>query len=187
MKIIELSKKHFLEKFEKGKSQAFPFLPRHVENVEMWAKKLLVDYPETDREILFVSVWLHDIGQTIGNKSTDHAVKSEREARKFLSSLKYSKAKIDKVAHCVRSHRVKDVLPKTIEAKILVASDSASHFTDINYIVHLTDKSDKFGRSYTKAKIERDFRDINILPGLRKELTPLYKAWKELFKAFPKL
>lgn len=183
--VIIKAKKHFLDKFEKGKETTYPYLSRHVETVEKWANKLLRGYPEANKEIVLLAVWLHDIGQTFGNVDEDHAKKSEIEARLFLTSVGYPKDKIDAVAHCVRAHRRKDVKPKTIEAKVLVASDSASHFTDINYIVHLTDDSKGHDRDYAISKIERDYRDLDILPNLKEELTPLYRAWKELFKVFP--
>lgn len=181
--IVEEAKKYFLEKYEQGRGKAFSFLPRHVENVEKWAKKLLGNQPQADKEVVLVSVWLHDIGQTVGDKSEDHAVKSEAEARTFLTSQNYPKEKIEKVAHCVRAHRCKDVQPKTLEAKILAAADSASHFTDINYIVHLSEE----GRKFVEEKIERDYRDIGIFPELKDELTPVYKAWKGLIKVFPEI
>lgn len=157
------------------------FLPRHVENVEKWAKNLLLKYPEADNEVVLVSVWLHDIGQALGRRSEDHAIKSEIETKNFLKKLNCPEDKINAVAHCVRAHRCNDILPKTLEAKILAGADSASHFTDINYIVHLTDD----GREYVNSKIERDYRDIGIFPELQKELSPVYKAWKELIKVFP--
>ncbi len=185
MDIVEKTKQHFLDKFEAGKADAYPYLPRHVETVEKWANKLRKDYPEADKEVVLVSVWLHDIGQTFGDRNKDHAKKAETEARAFLKDLQYSDIKTDAVAHCVRSHRCRDVQPETIEAKILAAADSASHFTDINYIVHLTDDSKEHGREYATEKVERDYRDLGILPGLRDELSPLYKAWKQLFNVFP--
>lgn len=183
--VVGMAKKHFLEKFDAGKADAYPYLPRHVETVEKWAKKLLRSWPKANNEIVLVSVWLHDIGQTFGDIEVDHSKKAETEADIFLTSLSYPRHKIEAVGHCVRAHRCNDVQPATIEAKILAAADSASHFTDINYIVHLTDNSKEHGRDYAIAKIERDYRDLDILPNLKQELTPLYNAWKELFNVFP--
>lgn len=99
----------------------------HVPEVEKWANKIAASYPEADIEVLILSVWLHDIAYYIGDEYEDHAIKSERLAREFLTSEGLGKEKIDKVAHCVRSHRNKDVAPESIEAKILTVADSASH------------------------------------------------------------
>lgn len=90
-----------------------------------------------------------------------------------MGKLNYPKEKINEIAHCVRAHRCKDM------------ADSASHFTDINYIVHLTSQESDYDRHYVEDKIERDYRDIGIFPELKKELTPIYKAWKKLIKVFP--
>lgn len=60
--IIKETKKHFFDRFEKEKANAYAFLPRHVENVEKWAKNLLRRYPKADKKVVLTSVWLHDIG-----------------------------------------------------------------------------------------------------------------------------
>ena len=36
------------------------------------------------------------------------------------------------------------------------------------------------------GKIERDYRDIGLFPKIKKEITPLYTAWKKLLEAYPK-
>lgn len=178
--LISQARGHFLKSFKKS-SGGYPYLPRHVKEVEKWAKKILKDHPEADQEIVLLSVWLHDIGQTLGGKENDHAVKSEAEVKRFLTRLNLAPERVKKVAHCVRAHRCRDVQPKTLEAKILAAADSASHLTDINYLVHISDGL----RDYTFAKLERDYRDISLIPKLKKELTPLYQAWKTLLSVYP--
>lgn len=159
----------------------YPFLPRHIKEVEKWANFLLETNPEADREVVMISVWAHDFGHMFGDRDEDHAVKSETEIRRVLSGTPLSQEKINQVAHCVRSHRRRDVEPSTLEANILAAADSASHMTDINYIVHL---SEGLG-DYVAGKIERDYRDISEFPQLQEKLTPLYLAWKQVLKAYP--
>lgn len=179
--IIEKAKLHFLETFEKKKDPIYLYLPRHVAMAENWAKKILQYHPEAEGEIVLLSVWLHDIGWAIGGQEIDHAIKSEIEARRFLSGLGFASEKTERVAHCVRAHRCKDVQPETLEAKILAVADSASHMTDINYIVHMSDGL----RDYAFAKLERDYRDIGLFPELQNQLTPLYQAWKQLLSVYP--
>jgi len=179
--LIKKAKSHFYKTFLKRKNPFYPYLLRHVSEAEKWAKKILSLYPQADKTIVLVSVWLHDIDQEVEKNGGDHAVASEKEARSFLSSLGVDSSIIERVAHCVRSHRNRDVKPKTLEAKILAAADSASHFTDIVYVVHLADGI----KTYVEGKIERDFRDVSIFPELSKEIEPLYRAWKELIKIWP--
>lgn len=179
--IIEKTKTHFLETFEKKKDPLYAYLPRHVAEAEKWANKVLQKYPEADKEVVLLSIWLHDIGQALGEENEDHAVKSEVEARCFLSKLGLAPEEIEKVAHCVRTHRCKDVQPETLEARILAAVDSASHMTDICYIDMISEKS----KQATLEKLERDYRDADLLPGLQEEIAPLYESWKKLLNAFP--
>ena len=177
---IEKAKTHFLEAVEEGDPD-YPYFPRHVLGVEKWVKKILKDYPKADREIVLLSVWLHDIGRVIGDKNIDHALKSEAEARRFLSKMKVSPERIEKVTHCVRAHRCRDVQPESLEAKILAVADSASHMTEFAYIVMLEFVS----KEEVIEKLDRDYRDAGLFPEVQKEITPIYKAWKELLKAYP--
>lgn len=185
--LIEKAKKHFLESFEKRKSSVYSYLPRHVAEAEKWAKKVLEKNPEADKNVVLLSVWLHDIGQLIkiNNMSwdgkNDHAVLSEMETKRFLEELGLNSDLVAKVAHCVRAHRCKDVQPETLEAKLLAAVDSISHMTDICYM----DMFSKFPKADIFAKIERDYRDAGLFPELQKEIKPLYEAWKQLLKVCP--
>lgn len=175
------AKTHFVTTIKKA-GPKYDYLLRHLPQVEKWAKKLLVMYPNANKEIVLLGVWLHDIGQVVGNKEVDHAIKSEKETRSFLKGLGANAQTIEKVAHCARSHRCKDIKPNTLEAKIITAADSASHMTDIVYI-DMFNKGDFEGGM---QKFERDFRDVGVFPELQKSLKPLYEAWKKLLEIYPK-
>lgn len=176
--LIEQTKNHFLELYKQSGDKN-PY-PEHVTTVEGLAKKMLKDYPNAEKEILLLAVWLHDIGAFLGDREI-HEINSEKEARKYLATLCLDGDKIEKIAHCVRAHRCKDVQPITIEAKILAVTDSASHLIDGPYI----NMKLKFGKNAVLEKLERDYRDIGLLPKVKKELMPLYKAWKNLLEILP--
>lgn len=36
-------------------------------------------------------------------------------------------------------------------------------------------------------KLERDYRDLEMFPEIKKELTPLYEAWKAVLNAYEKV
>lgn len=177
--LLKKVRRHF---FRSVKSSCYPvtYLYRHMEEIEKWARRLLKEFPKANRRIVLCAVWLHDIGQTFGSRGRDHAVKSEKEVRHFLKSVGASPETIDRVAHCVRAHRCKDVQPLTIEAKILAAADSASHFTDTVYF----DISALTSKQAALKKLERDYRDVNLLPGLRRAVKPLYEAWRTILSAY---
>lgn len=158
-------------------------LKSHIPEAEKWAKLILSEHEEADQEIVLLAVWLHDISHYIGKKDSDHAVRSEKMAREFLTKEKYPTEKIEKVAHCIRSHRCRDIQPETVEAKIMVCADSASHMTGYSYI----DVMHRGNFSYVESKIERDYRDVGLFPEVQTKLTPLYKIWKKLSREYEKL
>jgi len=190
--IIIKAKSEFLKSMKKAKNDKFR-LGFHVFEVERWAKYMLNRHKEADAEIVLLGVWLHDIGQYQGiskkvNEAEDHAISSEKAARIFLENNKYPKEKMIKVLHAVRAHRCKDVLPETIEAKIVACCDSASHFTDGVYIrlIMAFDK-EKRDRNYVLGKIDRDFRDLAMFPEIQKKLEPVYHSWKILLENYLKI
>ncbi len=173
---------HFINSVKQA-GMEYSYLLRHLPQVEKWAKKLLSSYPQADEEVVLCGVWSHDIGQVVGDKEADHAVNSEIEILRFLTEQGAKSDFIDKVTHCARSHRCKDVQPNSLEAKILAVADSASHMTDIVYL-------DMFSRGdYELAlgKLERDYRDVGIFPELQQTIKPLYDAWKQLLSVYPKV
>ena len=179
--LIDKTRTHFLEELSKFPLQVND-LQRHVEQVEIWANKILSKHSEINSEIVLSSVWLHDIGKLTENENVDHAVSSEEEAITFLKSLNIDKKTIDSVAHCVRAHRCKDILPATPEAKLLAAADSFSHMTYYVYVIYATEK----GPDQAMAKLERDYKDLEYFPEFKNEIEPLYKAWKSLLVSWPK-
>lgn len=182
--MIEEARIHFLKAISEG-TPIYPYYARHVEEVERWTRKILPLFPEADIEIVSLAVQLHDIGHADGKYWEDHAAKSEDKTIRFLSERNYPTDKIQKVAHCVRAHRCRDVQPTTVEAHVLAVADSASHMTDFVYIVMLG--QEHLPKKDVLEKLERDYQDIQWLPGqLRREIEPLYDAWKRLIEVFPK-
>lgn len=180
---VSATREHFIKTLAEG-NPIHKLFPYHVEQVEKWALRILEFHPEANKEVVLLSVWLHDIGQADKEHHNTHEIYSEQEAGRFLPTLGLPQEEIDMVAHCVRTHRCKpDALPKTIEAKIVAAADSASHLTDIWYVLMLNQGNSK---EDVIQKLERDIRDVQLLPEpLLKQLTPLYNAWKEVIRSFP--
>lgn len=77
-----------------------------------------------DLEVLALAALLHDVARPLEDKGIveDHAKESAKIARRFLTSLKYSK--VDEVVHAIEAHRFsRPPEPKTLEAKILSDAD----------------------------------------------------------------
>ncbi len=90
---------------------------------------LLAKYEkDVDLEILIPSALLHDIARVKESRDNsgeiDHAVLGAEMAEDILRSLRYEEEKIEKIKHCIITHRFRTGNePKTIEAKILFDSD----------------------------------------------------------------
>lgn len=94
---------------------------------------------------------------------------------------------VKKVLYCIRSHRCKDVLPQTLEAKIIAFIDSASYLTSYMYFdMAMSDKAkgEEF-KAYSKAA--RDYRDLELFPEVKNELNGLYEAWIKLLNEYEKI
>jgi len=170
--VVEVARQYFLNLVEHVRKE-YPrvgFYPDHVHEVERWALKILTDHPEADSEVVLLGVWFHDSGNLVGDKNIDHAIRSEEYTRLILSNEKFSTEKLN-------------VAPQTLEARIVAAADSASHMTGDAYV-----PSSGMKRTITSSlgKLDRDYRDIALIPGLQEKLTPLYEAWKTLLSLYPK-
>lgn len=159
----------------------------HMPEVEKWAKYMLKKYPQADGEVVLLAVWLHDLGHYPLPTEVDHAVRSEQRAKEFLEKENYPKDKIDKVLHCIRSHRCRDVIPNSFEAKIVACADSASHMTESMYFDMAKEDKQNNCEFRVYAKMERDYRDLASFPEIQNELRELYAAWEKLIKIYEKI
>lgn len=159
----------------------------HIPMVVRLSKQLLKTHPEADKNITVLGAWLHDSGHIwggIGNypdNKQDHAVTGEIKAKEILHDFGADSQTIEKVSHIVRSHRNRDVAPKTIEAKIVVAADSGAHFYGGTYdnILKNSKGTLKEKAGYSLEKLERDWRDVSVFPELAEKLKENYKTIKE--------
>lgn len=184
--IVKKAKTKFLKMVSDFGADPYHLLP-HVREAEKWAVFMLKKYPQANKEIVLLAVWLHDIGHYPIPTDTDHAVRSEQRAKEFLKDEKYESKKMNEVLHCIRAHRCRDVIPKSLEAKIIAFADSASHMTDSMYFYVAKDDKEKKKNFRVYAKMERDFRDLSLFPKIQSKLIGLYGAWKNLIREYEKL
>jgi hypothetical protein len=179
--LIEKAKQLFLANLDDFKTDPWD-LRVHLQELVKWAMKILNQYPEADKDVIMLTVWLHDIGH-YPIPDGDHAVVSESAARKFLSTEKVNTELAENVLHCIRSHRNSDVKPESFEAKLFAMIDSASHFTYLPYI-----RMTREGRSKdAMEKLERDYRDLEPFPKIKTEITPIYTELKRLLNELKKI
>lgn len=120
-KVKRIAQTYFNELNETDFSHSFS----HVQRVTNLA--LNIGKKEgADMEILEIASLLHDIGRKNQDNGlvSDHAEEGAKIARGILEKLNYPNIKIDRVCHCILTHRWQiNGKPKTIEAKILQDAD----------------------------------------------------------------
>ncbi|MFA5985787.1 MAG: HD domain-containing protein [Parcubacteria group bacterium] len=159
----------------------------HVPEMEKWAHFMLRRYPNADAEVVLLAVWLHDIGHYPVPTEEDHAVRGEIRARDFFEKENYATDRMHAVLHCVRAHRCRDVMPETVEAKVVAFIDSASHMTDAMYFNMMKEDKEKNAQFRVYAKMERDYRDLGFFPEMQEELRGMHDAWKNLLQEYEKI
>lgn len=100
----------------------------HVMRVYNMSLNLAKYEKDVDMDILIPAALLHDIARVEESEDVtgeiDHAVLGSEIAAEILKSLEYEEDKIEKIKHCIITHRFRTGNePSTIEAKILFDSD----------------------------------------------------------------
>jgi len=94
-----------------------------VHNLSMHIGKI----EHANLEVLNIAAFLHDIGREIQDKSEGkhcHAEIGAVLAREILNKYEYPEEFIDKVIHCIETHRFRGKkIPDSLEAKILFDAD----------------------------------------------------------------
>ena len=99
---------------------------QHVYRVLYNALEIAKAESEVDYDILIAACLLHDIGRPdqVANPSLCHAEVGSEKAYRFLLGLGMTEAFASQVRHCILAHRFrKNLLPQTIEARILFDAD----------------------------------------------------------------
>ena len=154
----------------------------HVTIVVKYSK-FLAEKLNADKEVVELAALLHDIGRVkFGPK--DHEITGSSEAEQILKEFNYSQDVIDKVKHCIDTHRAdKTSTRNTIEAEIIANADAMSHFDAVPALLRTSlrindDNLDK-AMKWVSKKIERDWEDMT-LPIVREMMKDKYEAIKLL-------
>ena len=186
-KVREIVKKE-CEATKKGDAQGWDwrFYKYHIIPVVKYAK-LLAKKLNADEELAELGALLHDIG-AIKFGGENHDITGIPEAEKILKELNYSQKIIDEIKHCIESHRAsKNILPKTITAKIVANADAMAHFDTILVLIQIA--LEKNNNDFKKAsewiyeKVERDWNKKLTIPVAKEMMEEKYKAIKLLLNS----
>lgn len=118
-----------------------------------------------DKEILNISALLHEIGRIIKGRE-DHHITGAEIAEKKLRELNYPEEKIEKIKHCIFSHRgSSNIKRETGEAKILTEADAIGHFNSVPALllsgVIYYNQSWEDSIKITREKLKRSYNKLS--------------------------
>ncbi len=142
--------------------------------------KILAKKMGADEEVVEIAAWLHDITRLNGGDETHH-ITGPVEAERILKGLGYPQDKIERIKHCINSHRgSQSIKRETVEAECVASADAMCHFDTIvplfylNMVKHSRDIEET--RNWMKDKVERSWK--KIIPEAREIVKDKYEAAK---------
>jgi len=171
--------RRYVETECKKPSSKYGYAPFHDHFVPVHKyAKMLAERLGADVEIVELAAWLHDIGSIIHGRENHHQSGSQI-ARAKLKELGYPSDRIERVAHCILSHRgSQQINRESLEAKIIAEADAMSHFDDITGILQAAFVFEKQSRSEakesTRRKLQRSWEKLS--PSAKELVRPKYDA-----------
>ena len=157
IQIMDRVKEFVEEEIKKPDAHYKEAFDTHIKVVVQYCLEL-AEKRNADKEIVGIAAWLHDIGSIRGDYANHHLIGGEI-ADKLLNNLGYPRDKIERVKHCIMSHRGSVVMKrKSVEAQILVDADAMSHFDDIDDVISRFFDGDKINML---AKLERSYAKLS--------------------------
>ncbi len=156
----------------------------HISKVREYALELAKE-EGADAEIVEISVLLHDITKVRGEDIKMHHESGQREAERIMKEMGYEQDKIERVKHCIFSHRATQKIPReTIEAQCLADADAMSHFDiidDLFYTAYVTEGLNTYeAKEWVRGKLERSWN--KMAPKARGMAKQKYEASMLLLK-----
>ena len=158
------------------------FYDKHLLAVEKNANFLLKKLPQADREIVLLGVWLHDTQRVRGIRG-DHQKIGAIEAKKIMLEYGYSSDKIKRVQAVILSHSCDNLMPKTLEGKILATADAMTHYVNDFYLQIATTGQRNLVefKAWALEKLNRDYNKKIFFPFAKKEIRERHLILMKLF------
>lgn len=131
---------------------------------------------------------LHDIADAVtARRDPDHEAKSLLMAEELLRASGFNLADTEFVVNeVIRPHSCKELMPTTLEGKVMATADGAAHFLTDFYPLfcwrHYGPQDDyQVFKAWMLAKMEKDFTKKLFFDDVKQEVKPHYEALKLIF------
>lgn len=163
------------------------FVKWHLEIVDKIATELCDYYPQADRDLVELLVWLHDYGKII---DFDNQYAMGNASRQKLTELGFSKSIVEQAVTYIETLDKKlelDIKQAPIEVQIVSSADGCSHMVGPFLTIFWNEASDRTfaGKEFTElmqlniTKIEKDWKYKIVLPEARKAFKQRYQFLRE--------
>jgi putative nucleotidyltransferase with HDIG domain len=141
-----------------------------------------------DAELAVAGALLHDIADAVmPRKNSGHEAKSLQMADELLRGNGFSPKESEYVLReILKPHSCKDLMPTTLEGKVMATADGAAHFLTDFYLLfcwrHYGPSRDyQAFKEWVRAKMEKDFNKKLFFDDVKREVLPHYEALKLIF------
>lgn len=164
------------------------FVKWHLEIVDRLAKELLGFYPDADKDLVEVMVWLHDYGKILDfdNSYQTTLAAGKQKLLETGFSEQFAQKAVDYIDILDKKLEI-DLNQAPIEVKIVSSADACSHMVGPFMYIVWNEATDKtfVGRTLDELleagikKADKDWTRKIVLPEARKAFETRYKLLKE--------
>jgi uncharacterized protein len=94
----------------------------HTRRVYEWGRRLLGDYDDLDKDVIFTSIIFHDSGYAYGQK--DHPINSNKIFLEYAEKNNFDKDFIDEVSYIILNHSEKELLKTTDNHNFIIMMEA---------------------------------------------------------------
>ena len=165
------------------------FVQWHLEIVEKIASELCEYYPDADRELVEVMVWLHDYGKIVDFEHEHVATLSEgpKALARVGFSADFAQTAVNYIEILDKKLEV-DLHEAPIEVQIVSSADGCSHMIGPFFHLYWYEHADKPYHELMisdRAKIDKDWNRKIVLPEAREAFEARYKFLVEQTGTLP--